>query len=115
MDAKRKNRVSGQAAIETALALPFLIWLLYYTINSYQYIHTAHVGQRFSAMSLYERLENRAKFVIDDKENQLHRRDYMAVQYTDEEGNPPRRNILDSGNETEVRTTIGICKEPGCN
>ena len=110
---KSKKR-SGQATIETALALPFLIWLLYYTLNAFQYIHTHHVGQKFAAMNMYERLANRAKFSVDAKADQVHSSDFIAVRYTDPEGNPTRRNILDSGNNTTVNTVIGICKEPSC-
>ena len=111
---KKRNKSLGQATIETALALPFLIWLLYYTLNAFRYIHTHHVGQKFAAMSMYERLQNRAKFAVDAKVNQVIGREFMAIRYLDAEGNPTRRNIIDSGNRTTVKTTIGICREPAC-
>ena len=88
------NNRKGQAAIETGFALSFLIWLLYYTVNAYHAMHTAHIGQKYSAMSLYQRLDNRAKFVIDGVEEQLHGQEFMGVQYTTPSGNVPRRRIV---------------------
>lgn len=107
----KKNK-KGQATIELALALPMLIWLIFYTINSYHTMHTSHVGQKYAAMSLYERTANRAKIVVDDRDNRLHGREFMAVQYTDSNGRSPKRKIL-SG-PSEVNTIVGICREPGC-
>jgi hypothetical protein len=103
---------SGQATIELALALPFLIWLIFYTINAYHSLHTAHVGQKYAAMSLYERTANRAKIVVDDRENRLHGREFMAVQYIDAGGGAPKRKIVVG--PAEVNAVVGICREPGC-
>jgi hypothetical protein len=102
----------GQAAIELALSLPFLIWLIFYTINAFYSIHTAHVGQKYAAMSLYDRISHRAKFVVDDREGRLHGKEFMAVQYQDAEGGVPKRKILTG--PIEINTVIGICREPGC-
>lgn len=106
----KKN--SGQAAIELALALPFLIWLIFYTINAFHSMHTAHVGQKYAAMSLYDRMANRAKFIVDDRANRLHGKEFMAVQYTDPDGRAPQRKIL-RGPAT-INSVIGICREPAC-
>jgi hypothetical protein len=108
LKSNRKTQ-SGQAAIEMALALPFLIWLLFYTFNAFHLLHTAHVAQKYAAMSLYDRIANRAKFVIDEREG-LHNREFMAVRYTDENGRPPVRKIL-VGPAT-INTIVGICREP---
>jgi hypothetical protein len=114
MGAKSKygRRQKGQAAIEMALSLPFVIWLIYYTINAFYSIHTAHVAQKYAAMGLYTRLDNRAKFVVDDVADQLVPVDYMAVQYLDDQGGPPRRKIIKG--PTQINSIIGICREPGC-
>jgi len=108
----KQSKNKGQATIELALSLPFLIWLIFYTINSFHTLHTSHVGQKYAAMSLYERTANRAKFVVDDRDNRIHNREFMAVQYTDTSGRSPKRKIL-SG-PSEVNTIVGICREPGC-
>ncbi len=105
----------GQATIEMAMCLPIIITLIFYTINSYYSIHTAHVGQRYAAMNLYQRLNNRSKFVMDDLEqgkSQLHGKNFMAVQYGDSDGNAPKRKILLG--PININTTVGICREPGC-
>ncbi len=107
----RKNN-KGQAAIEMALSLPLIIWLTYYTINAFYSVHTAHVAQKYAALSLWQRIDNRAKFVVDDVANQLHGREYMAVRYTDSEGQSPKRKIVQGGNT--IFNVIGICREPGC-
>lgn len=109
---RHRKGQKGQAAIEMALSLPFLIWLLYYTLNAFYAIHTSHVAQKYAAMGLAERLDNRAKFVVDGVQNQLVPVDYMAVQYMDEQGGVPRRKIVRG--PSEVRNIIGICREPGC-
>lgn len=106
----------GQAAIELGLALPFLIWLIFYTINAFHAIHTAHVGQKFSAMNLYQRLQNRAKFAVDqyagNYDGVLHGQDYMAVEYVNPGGGQPRRHIVtQSGAAVRIFTAVGICKE----
>lgn len=110
--AAKKNR--GQATIEMALALPIIITLIFYTINAYYTIHTAHVGQRYAAMNLYQRLNYRSKFVMDDLNNkaQLHNKTFMAVQYGDTEAAPPKRKIIQG--PVEINNVVGICREPGC-
>lgn len=117
VDVKRivKNR-KGQATIEMAMSLPIIITLIFYTINAYYSVHTAHVGQRYAAMNLYQRLNNRSKFVMDDigdgGQAQLHNKNFMAVQYGDTGGEAPRRKILLG--PIQINTTVGICREPGC-
>jgi len=114
MVVKGKNRLNekGQAAIETAFALPFLIWLLYYTLNAYHSLHTGHIAQKYAVMNLYQRLDNRAKFAVDQNANALIRRNYMAVQYTTDQGNLPRRRILLEGSAgLQIDGKVGICKE----
>lgn len=118
MGAEMRMRVNnkGQAAIETGLALPFLIWLLYYTLNAFHAIHTAHVGQKYAAMNLYQRLDNQAKFAIDSLADQAHGKNYMAVRYMDPRGEAPRRKILlDPSDPVRIDVMVGICKEPGCD
>lgn len=111
MRAKLRGK-KGQAAIETALALPFVISLIYYTLNAYHSISTAQTGQKFSAMNLYQRLQNRAKFAVDAVENDLHGREFMAVQYTETSGALPKRRILLEGSSgSEINVSIGVCKE----
>ena len=112
MVAKLKNQ-KGQAAIEMALMLPFVIWLLYYTINAFHAIHTAHVAQKYAAMALHSRLANRAKFVVDDVDKNLVNSSYMAVQFLDQNGNAPRRKIIRG--PTTMNNIIGVCREPDCN
>ncbi len=107
-----KNK-KGQATIELALSLPFIIWLIYYTLNAFYTMHTAHVSQQYSEMNLNERLNHRSKMVVDDFDNKAVTKDFMAVRYTDGENNAPLRKIV-SG-RIEVKTKVGICKEPGCN
>ena len=111
---KLKNR-KGQAAIEMALSLPFLIWLIYYTINGFYSIHTAHVAQKYAAMNLWQRMKNQSKFVVDrlEPQGQLHGRDFMAVRYTETDGSLPRRRIIRG--PVPIFNIIGICREPGCN
>ncbi len=111
--AKRSRSLRrGQATIELALALPFLIWLIFYTINAFHSLHTAHVAQKYAAMSLYERTANRAKIVIDDRENRVHGREFMAVQYVDSSGREPQRKIVVG--PANINVIVGICREPGC-
>ena len=107
----RKSK-KGQSTIELALSLPFLIWLTFYTLNAFHSMHTSHTAQKYAAMSLYERLANRSKFVVDDVEGRLHNREFMAVEFVDETGRPPVRKILTG--PSEINTVIGICREPGC-
>lgn len=107
---KRRQNNRGQAAIELAMALPFLIWLLFYTFNAFYMIHTSHVAQKYAAMSLYDRMANRAKYVIDDKDQELHNREFMAVQFVDSNGKPPVRKILIGPNT--INNIVGICREP---
>lgn len=109
---REKRTEKGQATIELALALPFLIWLIFYALNAFHTLHTSHIGQKYAAMALYERTSNRAKFVIDDRDNRVHGREFMAVQYVDTNGAAPRRKILVG--PSQVNTVVGICREPGC-
>ncbi len=109
---KRLKTEKGQATIELALSLPFLIWLIFYTINAFHTLHTSHIGQKYAAMSLYERAANRAKIVVDERENRLHNREFMAVQYMDRNGAKPKRKILVG--PSEVNAVVGICREPAC-
>lgn len=106
----------GQAAIETGLALPFFIFLLYYTINAFHSLHTSHVGQKYAAMNMYQRLNHRAQFAVDDVENRVINKEFIAVQYTDSEGEIPKRRILlDPTVPTRILNVVGICREPGCD
>ena len=111
---KRKNKLNnrGQAAIEMALSLPFIIWLFFYTLNAFYSIHTSHVSQRYAAMNLYQRLNNRAKFVMDDQTGDLHNNTFMAVRYNTPGGDAPKRKILFG--PMDVKSVVGICREPGC-
>ena len=108
----------GQAVIEMALALPFLIWLIYYTLNGFYTIHTSHIAQKYSAMSLYQRLNNRGKIVVDDVERKagkpaLVNRRFMAVQYMEPDTNrAPQRKIIAGPNS--VNNIVGICRDPEC-
>lgn len=112
---KRFNKnQKGQAVIEMALSLPFLIWLIYYTINAYLMIHTASIGQKSAAMSLYQRLDKRAIYAVDGVEQTLTQRNFMAVQYRDPASNStPIRKILVG--PVNINATVGICREPRCN
>lgn len=113
---KNRRNPKGQAAIEMAFSLPFLVFLLYYTINVFHSLHTAHIGQRYAAMNVYERLDNRSNFIVDDVANRLINRNFIGVQYTDAGGNAPRRRILlTPAYPTQILTTVGICLEPACN
>jgi hypothetical protein len=103
----------GQAAIEAAFTLPFLIFLLYYTLNAFQAIHTSHVGEKYAAMNMYERLDNRAKFAVDDLAHSAFTKTYMAVQYGNMNQQPPQRRILLQG-QLSIYNVVGICREPGC-
>ncbi len=106
----------AKAAIEMGLALPFMIYLLYYTVNAFHSMHTSHVGQRAAAMDMYQRLGFRAQFAVDDVADRTFDRTFIAVQYTDQDGNVPRRRIiLDSPQGTRMLNIIGICREPGCD
>jgi len=107
---------NGQAAIETGLALPFFIFLLYYTINAFHAMHTAHVGQKYAAMNMYQRLGNRAQFAVDDLEQRVVTKQFIAVQYTTPDGGVPQRRILlDPVVPTRILNVVGICREPECN
>ncbi len=110
--AKKRTGQRGQATIEMAMCLPIIITLIFYTINSYYSIHTAHVGQRYAAMNMYQRLNNRSKFVVDDVANLPTGKNFIAVKYGDRERNAPKRKILLG--PIDINTTVGICREPGC-
>lgn len=99
-----------------AFALPFLIWLIYYTINAFHTIHTSHVAQKFAAMNLYQRLANRSKFEVDEIAKTLHNKGFMAVRYLEPSGETPKRRILlETENPPQALNVVGVCKEPGCN
>lgn len=108
----RRVKTRGQATIELALTLPFLIWLIAYTFEAYHSIHTSHVAQRYAAMNVWKRLDNRAQFVKDDVDNQPVSRNFFAVQYTDTDGKVPRRRIMFG--PMEMDNIMGVCREPGC-
>jgi len=110
---KRSRRTRGQAAIELALVLPFLIYLIFYMLNAYGAMHSAHVGLRYAAMNLYQRVNNRAQFAMDDLAGRIHNRGYMAVQYTEPDGRAPRRKIVVG--PIQMQEVAGICREPRCN
>ncbi len=104
----------GQAAIEAALALPFLVFLLYYMVNTFHSIHTAHIGQKYAAMNLYQRLANRAQFSVDSLDGEVHGREFMAVEFLDADGSEPKRRIIsERGGGATIRTYVGICKDAG--
>ncbi len=104
----------GQAVVEMAFTLPFLIWLVYYTLNAFYTIHSSHVAQKYSAMNLYERLNNRSKISVDDVARTTVSKEFIAVQYMEPETNrPPARKIIAGPNP--VNNAVGICREPGCN
>jgi len=107
-----RSRPQGQAAIELALSLPWLIWLIFYTFNAFHMSHTAHIAQKYSAMSLWERIAYRSKFVVDDVQNQLHNREFMAVEYVGPDGRPVKRKIVLG--PSEIKAIVGICREPNC-
>ena len=116
MVVKAKQSKRGQAAVEMAFALPFLIWLIYYTINAFHTIHTSHVAQKFAAMNLYQRLANRSTFQVDEVAKSLHTNGFMAVRYTNPNGDLPTRKILlQTENPPQALNVVGVCKEPGCN
>lgn len=113
---RQTTNQQGQAAVEMAFALPLLIWLIYYTINAFLTIHTSHVAQKAAAISLYQRLANRAKFEVDEVAGTTHGNAFMAVQYTDPSGAAPQRKILlQTENPPRALNVVGICKEPVCN
>lgn len=108
----------GQAAIEMGFSLPLLIFMLYWTLNAFHTIHSSHIAQKHAATSMYQRLNNRAKFVVDDEANVLFDKQFIAVQYRDpnEPSRLPRRRILLSPlTPIEINSIVGICREPGCN
>ena len=96
-----------------ALAMPFLIWLMYYTVNAFHAIHTSHIAQKYAAMNVYQRLNNRSKFAVDDVAHTTFTKTFIGVRYTDEEGRPPRRKI--NSGTINVNNVVGICREPDCN
>jgi len=114
---KRLKSRKGQAVVEMAITLPFLIWLIYYTINAYYSMRTAQVGQKYAAMSLYQRTDYRAIFVVDkvaDPAGRLAARNFLAVQYQNpNEQNTPKRKIVKG--PISIQTTVGICREPRCD
>lgn len=112
---RKKLNDQGQAVIEMALAMPFLIWLIYYTLNAFYMIHTSHIAQKYSAMSLYQRLNNRSKIVVDDVERQVVNSQALAVKYKDPNTqNSPERKII-SKTKRLMNNVVGICRDPECN
>lgn len=110
---KRHRNESGQAAVEMALALPFLIWLLFYMLNAFHTMHSSHIAQKYAAMSLWERIAYRSKFVVDDADNRFHGKEFMAVRFLDKDGRSlPARKIVVG--PSRVNVVVGICREPGC-
>jgi hypothetical protein len=110
---KQMKKKNGQAVVEMAFAMPFIIWLVYYTLNAFYTIHTSHVAQKYSAMNLYQRLSNRSKFAVDDFAKTTVSRGFIAVQYTDPNSNKvPERKIIAGPNA--VNNIVGICREPEC-
>ena len=108
----KQNR--GQAVVEMAISLPFIIWLIYYTIQGYLAMRTAQVGQKYAAMNLHQRIDHRAIFVVDGVRRQLANRNFLAVQYQNpEDGKTPKRKIVRG--PISIETTVGICREPRCN
>ncbi len=112
MAAKRTWSKSGQAVIEMALFMPFVLWLIYYIVNGFMMLHTAHESQKRAAHSLWMRVNLRSKFIMDDVAQQLHNRGFIAVQYMDADGNPPKRRIV--GTPLQLSNIIGVCREPDC-
>lgn len=113
LTSKSKKLSKGQAVVEMALSLPFLIWLIYYTLNAFYTIHSSHIAQKYAAMNLYQRLNNRSKITVDDVSNTVVSSERMAVQYVEPEtNNPPERKIITGPNA--VDNIVGICREPGC-
>ncbi|MSP17949.1 MAG: hypothetical protein EXR74_00065 [Bdellovibrionales bacterium] len=111
---KNIKATKGQATVEMAISMPFLIWLIYYTLNAFYSIHSSHIAQKYAAMSMYQRLNNRSKFIVDDIEKKIVSRSFIAVQYLDPQTNAaPQRKIIAGPNP--VNNTVGICREPGCN
>ncbi len=110
---KRIQNRKGQAVIEMTMAMPFLIWLMYYTINAFYSVHSSHIAQKYAAMNMYQRLNNHSKFAVDDFEDRAFDREFIAVRYTDPDGKIPQRKILVGPNS--VNNVVGICREPGCN
>lgn len=110
-----KNK-KGQAAIEMAFALPFLIFLIYHTIIAYIAIHTSHVAQHAAANNLHERVQNRAVVGIDQLATDGGApvsRQFMGVEYEGVGGGRPPRRRIDAG-QIEIRNIVGICREPDC-
>lgn len=107
----------GQAVVEMAISLPFIIWIIYYTLNAYYTMRTSQVGQKYAAMSLHQRVDYRAIYAVDKRvepeRGRIAAREFMAVQYQDfRDQNTPKRKIIK--NPISIETTIGICREPGC-
>lgn len=110
---QNRKKQKGQAVIEMALALPWIIWLFFYTINAYQQIKTHHVAQKYAAMNMYQRLRNQAKFNTDrlNTTGEAHGQTFMAVQYMDAaSGDVPKRKIIFG--PTDVVNIVGTCLEP---
>jgi hypothetical protein len=113
LNLKHTKGRKGQAVVEMAFAMPFLIWLVYYTLNAFYTIHTSHVAQKYSVMNLYQRINNRSKIIVDDVAGRPFSKEFMAVQYLDPSSNrQPQRKIIST--PRPVNNIVGICREPGC-
>lgn len=100
----------GQAVVELAFALPILVLLIAYTLNSYLMMHTAHVGQRYVGMNVLARANHRAQLVFDDVDRSEVTSGFIAVQALDEDQAPPKRRII--LNDKDIVSIMGICREP---
>jgi len=114
---KTLRNSKGQAVVEMAISLPFIIWMIYYTLNAYYTMRTSQVGQKYAAMNLHQRLDYRAIYAVDKvaepERGRIATREFIAVQYQNsEDQNTPKRKIIK--NPISIETTIGICREPGC-
>ena len=114
IDALRRGSQRGQAAIEIAFFMPFFILLLLYIFNAFLSIHSAHIGQKYAAMNLGQRMRHRSKYIVDYVAGQVVQKQFLAVEYQSETGGAPRRRIADAGGQISINTNIGICREPRC-
>lgn len=102
--------IRGQAVVELAFALPVLVLLIAYTLNSYLMMHTSHVGQRYAAMNVLARANHRAQLVFDDVDRTEVTSGFIGVQALDEDQAPPKRRII--LNDKDIVSIMGICREP---
>ena len=100
----------GQAVVELAFALPVLVLLIAYTLNSYLMMHTSHVGQRYVGMNVLARANHRAQLVFDDVDGTPVNSGFIGVQALDDDQAPPKRRII--LNDKDIVSIMGICREP---